>query len=374
MAWRYLAQRLNGEGAGEYIDLDLPLTGVQIEDVLSGDNALNANISPEYGRLVASDGRPLLEEWNTAIYAEADNVIRGGGILIRSAFDGPNWDMECVGFTGYANDMPYTAGGAHYEKTDAADIFRNIWNHIQGQPEGDIGLKVGGLKSKVLLGDKLRQVEFDTENGPVSFEAGPYKLNRYSNHNLGGDLAQLASVGGFDWHERHGWDSSDNIEHILDLAKPMGLKREDLRFTVGENVDVIPSIERDGDLYASDTLVLGAGEGSAQKYGQARRNTGRLRRVAVITDSSLRSSVNCNSRAEREVAFRNDIDDISSIVVRNHPHADSGAVQVGDEIYLDGELGWVELNTWVKVIRRTITPDDADSVTLEIMRTSRLTA
>lgn len=375
MSWRYVAAKLTGDGQPEtWLDLDVPLLDVECEDMLTGVNSLTANISPEYSRLKTDDGKPLFEEWGTAIFAEdSSGEIRGGGILVNSALNGPDWGLECVGYTGYLTDLAYTGPGEHFEEVDAADIFRAVWDYAQSEPGGDLRLEVDGYMSRVLVGDKLKQIEFDTENGPVTFEAGPYKLNRFSNHDLSDDVTELASIGRFDWRERHYWRDDATMAHVLDLGT-IGRRRDDLRFMVGENVQVIPEVERDGELYADTVLALGAGEGSAQKSAVAWRKTGRLRRTAVVIDSSLRSQAAVARRAEAEVAWRNDIDAINTLIVTDHPHADPSSVQAGDEIRIQGDLGWTNIDTWARVLSRKISPSDADSVELSVVRTSRLTS
>ncbi len=85
--WRYLAQRLTRDGSsGPWLDNELPLTDVSFTDVLSGPTQLTATITPELTRLVAADGKPLLDEWGTAIYAEADGEIRAAAILVSSTW------------------------------------------------------------------------------------------------------------------------------------------------------------------------------------------------------------------------------------------------------------------------------------------------
>jgi hypothetical protein len=372
--WRYFAQRLGGPRAGEIIDPDLPLKDVTITDVLSGDNELEATIDPVYKRLMAEDGRPLMDEWGTGIFAEHQGNVIGGGIFLDSDFDGPSWSLSCAGYTSYLADLPYTAE-KHFEETDVAEIFRHIWAHVQAQPDGNLDFEIDDLVTGILIGDKLRQVEFDTENGPLTFEAGPYKLAPHLTQDLSQNAVELAQIGHFDWLERHYWDDDEVLRHRLILRAPGIGTRSEARFVIGENVWEVPSVARAGEDYASDVLVLGAGDGSAQKRALSGHvSTGRLRRVAVVGDSSLRTTAKCADRAKTEVQGRNRLEDVSSIVVRDHPHARIGSINVGDEIYLEGDTGWIELGVWVRILKRSISPDESNAVTLEVRRTDALTA
>lgn len=375
--WRYFATRLNGDGTETLLDIDLPLEGVTIEDVLSGDQALNASISPAIARM-RPGGTPLLTEWGTAIFAELDGDIRFGGILVDSKFEGPNWAIECVGYTGYGRDMPYTSSGYKGIKVDPLDVVRVIWDHIQSRRGGDIALVLGDTDTngKVSIGTELKQVEFDTQSGPVSFESGPYKLNWYTNHDLMGDVDNLAAETPFDYHERHQWKSDGTIGHYLDFGYPsLGRRRTDLRFVYGENVFQAPSVARSGDLYASGTMVLGAGEGAAMIKSISEppaRPSGRLRRIAIVVDNRIKSKTRADNRARAENQWRARLDDIESVIVQDHPHARLGAAKVGDTIRLEGKGDWIEIDMWVRILSISYNPSEGNIAQYTVARSDKL--
>lgn len=370
--WRYIAQRLNGDGSpGDFLDFDLPLTQPKITDTVSGHNSLTGTISPQFARLMAEDGGLLLSEWGTAIWAENEGSIRGGGILNHSTQKGSEWSLECVGYTGYLVDLPYT-DSTFYVETDPIDIYRHIWEHVQSKPGGNLGFEIADTLSGTKIGTELTQVEFDTQSGPVSFEAGPYKLAWYQTFDLSDDQNKLAQGTPFDWHERHFWDG-DRIRHVLDIGYPkIGRRRDDLRFVIGENVSVIPDVDRPGEDYATEVMSLGSGEGAKMIRGSASRPPTGLRRVAVVQDSSLTSVKAANSRADAEMAWRSNLDEISSVTMRQHPHAPIGSVDPGDEIYLQGRGGWHTFGDWVKVTGVNISPEEGDVVQLDVVRTDKI--
>lgn len=139
-AWRYIAQRAL---TGELLHLELPLRRDELRWDLSGPGALRATVTPDTGTLRAADGRLLLEEWGTLIYAEADGEIRWGGIVVSSAFSGDEWKVEAAGFSTYPNGIPFT-GEYHGAEVDPADIVRTIWAHLQEPANGDLGVTVSG--------------------------------------------------------------------------------------------------------------------------------------------------------------------------------------------------------------------------------------
>lgn len=376
--WRYFATRLNGDGTETFLDPDLPLEGVQIEDVLSGDQSLSGKIDPVYTRLIGPDGLPILMEWSTAIYAECDGAIRAGTILTDSGFDGPEWSLDCVGFTGYSRDLPYTGAGFQGVQVDPIDCARVIWSHIQSQPGGNIGLTLDSTTTggKVKIGTTLKQVQFDTQSGPVSFDAGPYKLSWYGTHDLGRNVDELANETPFDYHERHAWKADGTIGHYLDIGYPkIGRRRNDLRFVFGVNIFESPQIDRAGDLYASGTMVLGAGEGPSMVKAirePATRPGGRLRRIAVVTDDTIRTKSGAEKRADAENQWRKTLDDISSVIVKDHPNARLGAVQVGDEIRIEGQGDWMDVDMWVRVLSVAYEPDNGKVASYDVARVDKL--
>lgn len=373
MAWRYIAQRMDDDGAGEFLDFDLPLTNVQVTDTLSGPGALTATVSPKIARLIADDGQPLLNEWGTAIWAESDGEVRGGGILTHGSYDGPSWNLECTGVTGYPQGMPFVSNSSKsFAETDPLTIVRYIWDHLQSQPGGNLGVIVSELGSPVSIGISMDQEEFDTESGLKDLVAGNLVLAEWETPDLGEVIDTLASDTPFDYHERSVW-VGDQLKHYVDLAYPsFGVRRDNLRFVYGENIAVQPSIENDGANYASETLVLGNGEGRTMIRGHASTKTGRLRRVAVVTQPAAKTAARANSFARSELALRKSIEDISTVIVSNHPNAPVGSYQVGDEILLQGPLDWHELSMWVRILSITVTPEAGDAVTLSVTRSDRL--
>lgn len=378
MTWRYFATRLTGNGENSDVLVhELPLGGVSVEQVLSGPNSLSGTVSPRFNRLVADDGRPVLEEWGTCIWAESDGTIMGGGILVDSSFNGPEWSIDCMGFTGYPKGLPYTDSNFWVE-TDALDIYRAIWEHIQSKPGGDLGLEFDTLKSGVKIGTTRTVRSFDPEDnpdtGPTEFESGPYRLAWYQDHDLGSSIDELAEQTPFDYRERHFWDGNA-IKHHVDLGYPkLGQRRQNLRFEIGVNV-APPNINPNGDEYASETLVLGAGEGRTMIRGYAVRPDHRLRRVAVVTAPNIRQTKKANKRARRDVQRRQGVADIEELVVDgNHPHAPMGAYQVGDEILIEGDVPWWDdVDTWVRILGVTYAPDqDGNYATLAVVRTDKI--
>ena len=382
--WHYVAERINGDGTYVTIYDDLPLADVQIDDVLSGDNGLSGTLSPEHPWLRDFYGDPKAAEWKTAIWAIAGGQIQGGGIVNNVDIQDQQMTLECVGFTGYLKDLPYV-GSTHFVETDVLDIVRHIWDHVQSQPHGNLDLQVDQRDSGVSVGIDMAQQEFGTESGPLIYEDQAYKLAWYQDHDLSGNFQELLTLAGIDFHERHVLELNGTISHYLDFGsgKPPTAAGYDGyqppipkigrvhggRFVIGENIYKIPAVARNGAAYATEILYLGAGEGAAMVRGGAWREPEGLRRVSVLSDTDVRSAAQANSRSQAELAWRSNLGSVTEIALIDHSNAPVGSVSVGDTIRLQGDAGWVDLNSTYRVIGRSLSPHEPEVESLTVVRT-----
>lgn len=149
-AWRFFATRLHGDGTETMLHPDLPLADVEPEFTLSGTSSLRATIPVEVANLTDA-GLDVLVAWSTVIWVELGGRARGAWILTDVEKDGPKLSLTGVGFVGFAKGTPY-GGEKSFIDTDALDVFRHVWEHIQAQPGANLGMTLGGDKSGVLLG------------------------------------------------------------------------------------------------------------------------------------------------------------------------------------------------------------------------------
>lgn len=373
--WRYIASRLHGDGTEEILDPDLPLLEPQFTKVLSGPDGMTARVAPAVARLLGDDGNPLLEEWSTAIYAEESGVIRAGTILTNTEKAGAELSLTGVGFTAAIKNQPYS-GSIYFVEAEVLDIVRHIWTHWQGLDRGNLGLVVdAATKTGTKIGTTLEQVEFDTQSGPVSFEAGPFKLNEWSTDDLGGEIDKLATEYGFDYRESHSWDTAGvSFTHRLDFGVPrIGTRRHDLRFVVGENVLVQPNETTPADSYASGVLIRGAGEGATMKRAFIpRAGESRLRRVAVFDDKQLKSASAARARGKALLPLLTGRADIAELQVAEHDHAPIGSWVEGDEIEVFTDTDWGDNAMWLRILSTTYTPNSPNAVTVAVTRADKI--
>lgn len=385
--WRYLVYRLDSvNGTEALIHPEATLEGVQISDVLSGPPTLTATVDPFSYHEKAFDGKPVYLDWKTTIFAEKDGEIRGGGMLVDSAWNGTAYSLTIAGYTSYPAGQPYIGPGEMHVQIDLCDAFRRVWNYLQGMPGGNIGLEIDQTTiSAIKIGTKLEQVDFTTGTGEqVSFEAGPWKLSWHSTDDLGRVIDDLTKQG-FEYRERHSWrnGSGSSIRHRVDLwapgspaggGTPLIRRRDDVRIVIEENAVEIPTMDRNSESYASAVQGLGAGDGptTVRAIINEPDPLGRVFRARNVADSSLRSKSGVTGLAKRTLdASRGDWE-VTSIAIRDSELLPVASVQPGDELLLVGEIGGFWFEDYIRVVSTTITPDDIDGMTLTVIRHDKL--
>jgi hypothetical protein len=389
--WRFIAARALPE---VILDWDVPFTlSANPQRDLSGPGNMTGTIDPEWARLRAADGEPVLQEWGTKIFLEDAGRIRWGGIVTKLSYDGPKVTAVCEGFSCYPHGIPFEShmisgplitpkdpyagkdknhdgyidfsdpkkkvppppkpyGGPRF---DAYVAFRNIWNHVQSRPYGDIGMVIDPHN----LGEPLGAAD----------GTDPWELAWWNNPDCGQALDTLTRTVPFDWLETHAWaGETDEIEHRIRLGTPrLGRKRADLRFADGENIAAIARPEGLGDDYANEVIVLGAGEGRKMKRAQAHRyEPGRLRRVATVTDKTLSSAKALTTRGVQELNGRTSALVIPAVQIIDHPNARFGSWSLGDDIRVQVNVPWVgDVDVWHRIVSDEISADGLCTLTLK---------
>lgn len=180
-------------------------------------------------------------------------------------------------------------------------------------------------------------------------EAAPYTLSWWDTYDLGQVIGDLAAQTPFDYREHSEWAGDDALVHRLRIGYPeMGVRHEHLRLEIGVNVTAPPPLAESE--YASEIIVLGAGEGRTMVRGSSSSNPGRLRRVGVVERKDLSTSARAETVARAEVSARNAEWSFDSLDLVDHPMCPYGSFEVGDYLYLTGDAGWMDIAQWVRVL------------------------
>lgn len=360
--WRYLVQRLGGEADGEIFETELPVENFVRGRALSAPPTSSAQITHPIARLIAADGKPLIRKWETAIYPVVDDQIRGGYIVSNNSWNGEVWNLTLVGFSASPKGQPYQAI-TEWPGADPADVFRHIWTHHQEQPGANLHVQVGDATTDIRLPVPVAAVvEGDTARDEV------YRLNPWTNLDMGKSLDDLTVLGGFDWRERHTWGRAEfPIDHFIELGKIGGQKR-DVRLVYGENVLTEPDVD-DGEMgdFATDIILLGAGEGKDRVRGYAGRPWEGIRRYKVIEDEDVDSKGQADKEAREALARYRGEPKLGSVTVVQHPNADIHALEPGDEVQYYAETPHLVIDRWVKIIDIKDSPDQSDVAVMTVV-------
>lgn len=358
MSARVLLQELP---SGRILDWAVPLAGASPTRTLSGPGALDGSLPEGYAYPV--------KEWGSALWVESDGTFHGGGIVTTVEHSDRQIRVGCTGITGYASRMPWLAPREDLIQVDPLDIVRKVWAHLQAQPGGNLHLNVDPTTSPVRVGEEEREVSFTTGDGAdVSFETGPFRLNPVDAQDLAKTIDDLAADTPFDYLEHTYWDG-EQIRHRLELAHPaIGQRHTQMRFHTTENLAVLPTLGFGEDEYASEVLMIGAGEGREAITAHIPDTPARLRRVAVLADKSLRSKSAATRAAREALTARTTAGEVTDVTVWDSPHARVDELAPGDSIHLAGPLltGTV-LDHWVRIIEISRPIDDPGTAHLSLI-------
>lgn len=371
---RFFATRLNGDGTETLIEDNLPLSGVSLTNELSAPDSITCSLRPEIPWL-QRDGRPILIPWSTAIYAEEEGTIRLGSIVSAVRPKNDTLGVETIGFTSYIKGMPWANSTRKYYNIDPANLIWRIWKTVQEHPYGNLGLQVDEITTKVKVGVKVTEVK--NKAGTITTEGKdePILLADYATSDLAQVQDELLEAGSIDYREKHTWAADGSIQHRMELGSPrLGRRRTDISFDTRVNCATVPELEMDVEDYASEVLLLCAGEGDKMVRAHARNpNVTRLRKVHVRDAKHIgRLATAQNSAAAIVKSLNSDFTDVSQIEVVDHALAPAFSWEVGDEVPLVGPTGWGGyIEQFVRILAQTYSPE-SNVIQLQVVRSDKI--
>jgi hypothetical protein len=333
----------------QFVHWDLPMDNLQIKKTVSGPCIISGTINTEMLNLQDLD--PGLEPDATFLHFEEDGQIRATGILMPFTDDNKSKTrtIEAEGISAYAKWRYYQGESYQGIQVDPADMFRLIWDYIQEEPAGDMGITISPTKTPVLIGTEPENVEFETGEGEdVSFVAGPYALNFWSVTNLGDEIDKLCKETPMEFIEHSKWNASKtDVLLDIDLKYPRaGRRRDDLGFREGENFfDLIPTYSENKDTYASEVVVVGAGDGpdAIRQRTRGIASPPRLHKTVVIQNENITNTDRALAISQFEFRRRAlSKYEIQSITIdTTSPNAPYGAFEEGDDILVEGFVQYI---------------------------------
>lgn len=323
MTRRILAKRLL---TNEVLSYDLPVKeNTPIREV-NGPGGVSGTILADVALARATDGRPLVQQWSTALYVVEDGEILCGGPVTNLSDKGDERTFIASGFTAWPNGTPFLDSYYPDDFESPVAAYRALWSHLQSFPDGNIGMNVDDDPTYLIVG-----------NGEA-----PYSIIQTEYRDVGAEMTNLLAAARIDYQETHTFTGGPDeaIRHAVRLGFPrLGANRHsDTRFVEDENVIDVAEATYGGDDFSQDITVIGQGEGwAAIDDGMVQRRhvpDGRLRRAVVVADPSLTSSAQVVARAEDEYEARRDNAVVESFTIRDHPNARIRDLNPGDDVIL----------------------------------------
>lgn len=354
------------------VDWDLPVQDdFSFTRQLSGPTVMAGSFKPE----IISVQELGLDGYAYFFHVEISGEIRATALLLPPKYSESSLEFQCEGISALPH---YITWGGDYSAigVDPLSIVRSIWNFVQSDPLSDFNVIVDNTVSDRKLGIPAHQ-ETTTDSAGVSttqdVEAQPYELQWWEAPNCGDQIDTLSNQTPFDYRERVNWNASKtDVELYLDLGYPrLGTPRDNLLFNEENIIEVVP-VQESADIYASEVIVIGAGEGSATVRGYAAGQFGnRIRKVHVVTDKTITTQQRADAVAQSELDLRKgNLFTIDEVTIRAyHPNAYYGEYDLGDDILIEVYVPWL-LNpyaAWYRITAINFAPSK-DIVKLTLQR------
>jgi hypothetical protein len=297
-------------------------------------------------------------------HVEIDHQIRATGLFLPPKYNESSLEFTCEGFAAMPHyitwEGTYSAIGV-----DPLSIVRSIWLHVQSNPLSNLGVIVSNNSSTQKIGTDARTDTIANADGTTTTNdvaAEPYQLQWWDAVNCGEEIDNLAEQTPFDYKERVGWNAAHtDVTLNFDMGYPrVGAPRSNLLFNDENIMEVVP-IQEKVDSFASEIIVIGAGEGSATVRGYAAQTFGkRIRKVHVVTDKTISTMARANTVAQSELGLRKgNLFSIDELVIRaKHANATIGEYDVGDDIYVEVDVPWLMgyYGAWYRINSINYTP------------------
>lgn len=320
----------------------------------------------------------------TKIRVEAMDAVRKLWDWLQSD-GGCNIGMEIPSFnTGYllGNELPTVPVVDHLAKASAKGQ-NTMTVHTPSLWSAGMVLQAGGdggtYKIKSVSGSVLTLTTTLKGSSSLYVNASritqvvqptAYQLAWWNSTDIAQEIEAIRAESVFDWREQHTWKDAakSSVAHTWVAAHPrIGMYRTQLRFCEGENIVQPATVTRDGSQYAQRVIGTGSGQGSATIRSTVTGPGGRLNRSFVYTDQTVTSTARMTVLARKVQASMNNIDAVTSIVIKNHKNAPFGSFNCGDDINVMLCTGWQHGTAKSRITQMTQDPT-TDLMTLTLAR------
>lgn len=203
----------------------------------------------------------------------------------------------------------------------------------------------------------------------------PYVLQWWNDTDVGSEIANLAKNTPLDMAESWEWNADKlGVKQHLKLGYPrLGTRRNDLRFAEDENLLAAVLLRETPDLYASEVMFRGAGEGrDGIRAISGKPDPKRVRRYKTVNDKTVTDKLRAQAFADDEFRRRTALLTITEITIdATHDNAPMGSFSLGDDILIQCWVPYIgDVQLWHRIVSFTWRPD-ADSVVIQLRRSEQ---
>ncbi len=318
--------------------------------VLPDEPSMNGIVFKPYGHMVHAE----IKKQN------GDRWIIASAIVTSVEMDGETGAVAITGtgFSNYPDKMPWLQNWNPIA-VDPFQVIHQIWNHLQSQPLGNLGVTVQPASSGTLL---LPGFYFDGSSFVLDFFAYFIRADDY--RDCLEEIISLCRDVPIDYYENSSWNANRTaINKVLQLAYPRGgVQQQAIMFRQRENVlSMVPAGEMEIE-YISEVIVRGWFPGKMHKTQLSNADPTRYRRVIKDEDAMINSRERSAAWAGRKLARRQVPHHWGSITVDMfHPNAPFGSYDVGDDIMISGMMPMEGRKAeWHRIL--TMQPDDVKGI------------
>lgn len=346
------------------VERDLQVLDPQVIRPLSGPATISFTIA--YGttdvKLLAFGHLIHVEEkWGNTTRIIASGIVQPAPDT--EIDDAGNMKVTARGFSSYLDGIPWL-DNYNPVVVDPFAIVQRIWNHVQSQPNGNIGVTVQPASSGTFM---LPGFGFDGETLTIEFFAIFIRATDFND--CMEQMNKLARDIPFDYTEISTWNPERTVVNkVLQLEYPRrGVEQPNISFVLGENVvGATPVAETEID-YISSVIIQSWWPGKTYSATFTNPPVNRFRRVLLEQDTLVNSRERSAALARRKLTRKQIPPHWSQITVeREHPNAPLGTYELGDDILVEGFLPWTgNIREWHRIMGWTV-DDVSGTIVLDL--------
>lgn len=343
---------------GNILTRDLVVQEPTVVRALSGACTISFKLLPDEE---SSDGINW-RAWAYWVHAETtrwngERWIIASGLTQPSQYDPEtgNLNITLEGFSNYLKGIPWL-DNYNPIAVDPFHVIHRIWNHAQSYSNSNLGVQVTPADSNTML---LPGFYYDGSEFVLDFFAYFVRADDY--RDCYEEIVSLCRDLPIDFIEASYWNGNRSaITKKIELAYPRrGYIQNGLAFRLGENVlsgAPVSEVEMD---WVSDVIVRGWWPGRMHSSTFANADLDRYRRVIKEEDALINSAERSAVWAKRKLTRRQVPKHWGSVTLdMYHSNAPWGTYDVGDDIFISGQMPYVgKVEEWHRIISMQV--DDA---------------